>query len=53
MNIEQPIMSAKEARKKLGAEFRDCSNDEIELITKLLNGIAEEFVANSVPKFSF
>lgn len=45
-----PIITVKEARKLLGTEFKQFSDDEIERLIVLLESIARETIRSSVPK---
>jgi len=42
--LPQPIMSVKEARKRLGERYAHLSDEQIEHITKLLSDIAKRTV---------
>ena len=45
----KPIISLKEARKLLGKDFRHLSDEQVETIILLLDTIAQDVVAKTVP----
>lgn len=44
VNQSKPVMGVKEARKRLGKNYKDLSDDQVEYLTELLSGIAKQTI---------
>lgn len=42
--VKEPTMSVKEARKRLGAKYRNLSDDSVEYLVSMLSNIAKQSV---------
>lgn len=52
MEVHQPIMSVKEARKRLGKPYAALTDEQVERIVSLLSGIAKETIHDLGSKIS-